>query len=570
MRITSIFFAVFAVVSAAKAKDQITYSVISLEGGRQDISVVVDTISYPLLQSAQVPVLYTGSAPIASKDYKYSMGTGRNSMKTENFSRNKTEESTPNETFGRPWNTRVLSKLKSALPPIPSIDRIKSLLHIDGEIATIHLSGNQSAFDNMHNNPMEESLVAANVSYISPHGIHTFSNVELEISGLSSRTFRKLSYNIKLKKKAKNHLYGYRRLKLRAINNDDSYIRESIGYDIVKAAGLAATEFSYVRVIMNDRPLGLFGLIENYKDPWLSNEFANGNVKYEQGILYQAVYQVDNGNVNITLSDLSYYQNITKYETGAYKIKADSTNGIASLDPLIEFTKFIKDAPTDTPNAVHIWNKKLDTESFLRCIALEILLGFSDGYIGTGNNYYLYLDPKTQRYIYLPSDLDLIFGAGFISTVSMTTGNYSDFPCFHLRPLIAKMMQIPTFKTRLEELIVEITKRLYNLKELENRIDDVVDMIEEDVAWDCSLPRVSKGLILGDIDGSEEYSLSLIPPMVDIPTALNLFTKNETIPLRVAVNGPTGHLASPGVKEFIKWQSENTMEFWHNTTGEIF
>ncbi|KAI9026485.1 coth protein-domain-containing protein [Phycomyces nitens] len=559
-----------AVLVAGKPKDRITYSVIYLAGGQQDISVVVDNVAYPLSQSSQVPVLYTGSAPIASYGYKYSASTGRNSAKTEDFTRNKTEEDTPNETFGRRWNTRTISKVNSILPPISSMDRIESLLHIDGEIPTIYFSGNQSAFDNMHNNPMEEIAVVANVSYISPHDVKVFLNVELELGGLSSRIFQKLSYNIKLKKSAENHLYGYRRLKLRAINNDFSYIRESLGYDIIKAVGVASTEFSYVRVIMNDRPLGLFGLIENYKDPWIKNEFANGDKEYEQGILYQSVYQMDNGNPNITLSDLSYFDNTTKYEGGAYKIKAEPTKGTADFQPLIEFTKFINDAPTDADDAAEIWNKKLDTESFLRCVALEVLLGFSDGYIGTGNNYYLYYDPKAQRYVYLPSDIDLIFGSGFLSTVSMTTGNYLDFPGFHLRPLTNKIVQVHEFKARLEELIFEIIRKLYSLQELEKHIDDVADMIEEDVAWDYSLPRVSKGVPSNTGSGepeSDQDPFAFIPPTVDIPTAIDLFTNTEIIPFRVAVEGPTGHLASPGIKEFIKWQSDNTLNFWQNTTS---
>ncbi|KAI9020007.1 coth protein-domain-containing protein [Phycomyces nitens] len=533
------------------------------------MSVVVDNISYPLSSSPNVPVLYTGSAPKAINGYSYAVTTGANGTTIEPFTRKQTNETTPNETFGCPWNKFPLSKVNPILPPLPAIHRVESPLHIDGEIPTIYLSGNQTALDNMHTNSMDDINVSINMTYISPHDVQSFSDIEIGLSGHSSRLFEKVSYNLKLKKKAKNHLYGYRRLKLRALATDQAYIREVIGYDIVKSIGIAATEYSFVRVILNDKPLGLFGFLEAYQDPWVKNEFANGDPNYEQGILYQGKFRTTESLLAGVISDLSYYNNITNYALGAYVVKANPTNSIGDFQPLMEFTKFIKDAPTTAPDAVQVWEANLDVESFLRSIALEILVGFSDGYLTMSNNYYLYYESKAKRYIFLPSDLDLIMGSGFVSTISMTTGNYSDFPGFHLRPLTQKVMQVPAFKSRLEELIVKITKELFNLKTLEKRIDDVVRMITKDVAWDKSLPRMGKKFVPGS--NSDNRVPQLASPTIDPATIKDLYTKGSYyLSFIDAVNGPTGHIASPGVKEFIKWQSENTINFWHNTTGKSF
>lgn len=72
-----------------------------------------------------------------------------------------------------------------------------------------------------------------------------FSGVEFEISGHSSRQAPKLAYNLKLPKKT--YLYGYRRLKLRSLGTDPSYIREDLGYKMLHAAGVPTTDTSYVR-----------------------------------------------------------------------------------------------------------------------------------------------------------------------------------------------------------------------------------------------------------------------------------------------------------------------------------
>lgn len=72
-----------------------------------------------------------------------------------------------------------------------------------------------------------------------------FEHVKLELSGQTSRLFRKLSYSIQLKKK--HNLYGYRKFKLRSCVTDPSYMREKIYYDVLRAAGLPTARASYVR-----------------------------------------------------------------------------------------------------------------------------------------------------------------------------------------------------------------------------------------------------------------------------------------------------------------------------------
>jgi spore coat protein CotH len=165
----------------------------------------------------------------------------------------------------------------------------------------------------------------------------------------------------------KDRLYQYRRVKLRALASDPSYIREKLAYDIVKSAGLVSAEFSYVRVFMNDQPLGLFGIIETFKDPWLANTFANGSTSYKNGYLYQGIFSTPQSSAQGHVSDLSYIDNITAYEDGQYEIKQAASKGNkVDWKPLQDFTKFVSTAPTNQSDAVTTWKKHLDTDSFLR------------------------------------------------------------------------------------------------------------------------------------------------------------------------------------------------------------
>lgn len=69
---------------------------------------------------------------------------------------------------------------------------------------------------------------------------------------------------------------------------DASYVREDTAYDIAKSVELPTSEYSFVRVYFNEQAIGLFGLAEVFKNPWLRNEFAVGDKDYKQGGLFAA------------------------------------------------------------------------------------------------------------------------------------------------------------------------------------------------------------------------------------------------------------------------------------------
>lgn len=74
-----------------------------------------------------------------------------------------------------------------------------------------------------------------------------FKNVEVELAGRSSRWVPKLSYAVKMKSKGDDALYKYKKLKLRALAMDPTYIREYVCYSTLAAVGVPASGFSYVR-----------------------------------------------------------------------------------------------------------------------------------------------------------------------------------------------------------------------------------------------------------------------------------------------------------------------------------
>ncbi|KAG0175357.1 hypothetical protein DFQ28_000969 [Apophysomyces sp. BC1034] len=526
---------------------------------QQSMAVIVDNMIFPLYSSSDCPIMFVGMAPIAKDGYSYAKFNAGKIKENEPFLRAPASDDTPHEFYNRTWNSVTVAKFPSVLPPLPVIDRIQSDLHVDGQIPTLYFAANQNDVDTMHNDSSSDISVLTNMTYLGLQKLKTLVGVEIKLSGRASRSDPKLSYNIKIPKKS--DLFGYRRLKLRSLSTDPSYIREQITYDVLKSVGLPATGFSFARVFINNNPLGLFGLIENYKNPWLKNEFGGGS-QYKRGILYQGMSFGEQLKLDGPSSDLSYRgDNQTLYADGTYNIKEKpNTGNLSDYTQLMEFTRFLAEAPTTSADALQTWQKFIDTECLVRNMAIEILLGFADGYTTTVNNYYMYYVTQDQRFLYIPSDVNYSFGSTIVNLTQMWNGNYYKYPGMSLnRPLVQKMLDVPQLKQRFEDILINICKNLFNINVMNRRIDDLISMIREDVLWDKSLARVNAN--------TPEHLPDRVPAPIDLDMLSEVNTRQlqDNITLDMAVKGPTGYASLTGVKEWISHQSGEILAYLNFT-----
>lgn len=120
------------------------------------------------------------------------------------------------------------------------------------------------------------------------------------------------------------------------------------------------------RVFIDDKPYGLFGVQEDLENPWIVNEFNNGDQNYLQGTLYAGNH----------LASLSPITDIKSFETKEgdifyqpqYEIKeVSSRNGEkipSDFQRLISLTDFLAMPPIT--KSITTWNKQIDTDSVLR------------------------------------------------------------------------------------------------------------------------------------------------------------------------------------------------------------
>lgn len=184
---------------------------------------------------------------------------------------------------------------------------------------------------------------------------------------------------------AGQRLFGLRRLTLNNDLQDPSGLHERLGYRFMRAAGVAAPRCNSARVSVNGEYWGLYANVESIDD-----EFVEAQFGAPAGNLYDSVYFADL---------LPGAEAAFELETNTDTADRSDLHALvlAANDPSGTFVDDV--APL------------LDLDAVLELGAAQAILADWDGYFGARNNYKLYHDPVSDRFVILPWGIDQTFGA---------------------------------------------------------------------------------------------------------------------------------------------------------------
>ena len=163
---------------------------------------------------------------------------------------------------------------------------------------------------------------------------------------------------------------------------DVSLISQFMGYGLFNSAGIPAPRCAYANVTVNGQDLGIYAHVERIHRPFLKREFGN-----DDGVLYEG-------------TAVDFYPGwLGSFE---HKLGSDEV-GRKKIQKLIDVL--------NNPNGdIELFIGELvDLESFYPFWAMEGLLGFWDGYSGNRNNFFIYLNPKTDKFHFIPWGADSMF-----------------------------------------------------------------------------------------------------------------------------------------------------------------
>jgi spore coat protein CotH len=230
-------------------------------------------------------------------------------------------------------------------------------------------------------------------------GPYQFDSIGVRFKGNSSyrgATTRKKPFRIKLNEFVK----GQKIEKMASFGlsngwSDPSFVREKAYYEVAAQAGLPAARSSFAALYVNDEYMGLYILGEIVNGDFLDNHFDKED---RDGNLYKAA----NPGANLAYlgEDAARYQQFFSKESNE---EEDDWTDLIALARILDQTP-----AAELPDKL---NDLVDIDSFLTALALDNLTVNLDSYVGMAQNYYLYRRLSDNKWVWIPWDPSLAFGA---------------------------------------------------------------------------------------------------------------------------------------------------------------
>jgi spore coat protein CotH len=282
---------------------------------------------------------------------------------------------------------------------------------------------------------------------------------------LSSRETLKRSLKLDLNHFVKGQkLAGMSQLNLHNSVRDPSGMNEAIAYRLFRDAGLPAPRTAYAKVIVtvpgkhDRRYFGLYNLIED-----VGSAFAKDRFAVKKGAILKPVTP----NLFSDLGDDWKNYNQT------YDPKGDLSD--EQKRRVIEFSKFASSA-SEQDFASRI-GEYLDIDNFACYMAVTAWLADLDGMLGPGQNYYLYLHPKTQKFLFIPWDQDQPFGQFPRGTQEQRENLSIQKPWTGENRFLERVYKVDAFKAAYLKRLTELNKTIFEPERLHRQVDELAAVL---------------------------------------------------------------------------------------------
>ena len=130
-------------------------------------------------------------------------------------------------------------------------------------------------------------------------------------------------------------------------------------------------------------------------------------------------------------------------------------------------------------------------DEFARFLAGEVLLPCYDGILAVGQNFYLYLDPRSNKFGFIPWDLDSAWGRFWIASKAEQEGSSIWHPWVGENRFIERVMAVEEFRRIYRAHLEDFLTRLFVPDRLHHRIDQLAALLREPVAAESAF-RLNK------------------------------------------------------------------------------
>jgi spore coat protein H len=295
-----------------------------------------------------------------------------------------------------------------------------------------------------------------------------FKDVAVRYKGngtfMESRGSLKRSLKVDLNQFVKGQkLAGETKLNFHNGVTDPSWMNEVLALGLFRDAGVPSPRTAYAKVYVtvpgkhDDRFFGLYSLVESVDKRFL--EERRGSKK---GALFKPVTPSPFSDLG---DDWSAYNQ-------TYDPKTDLDD--SEKQRVIAFCKLVTHA-SDVEFGAKAGDF-LDLDEVARFMAVTVYLSSSDSILGAGQNYYVFLDPKTDRFSFLPWDHDHSFGQ-----FPMGGGNPVTLSIHHpwqgdIR-FLDRLFKVPAFHTLYLKRMEEFSRTLFRPERFQQQVDELAAVL---------------------------------------------------------------------------------------------
>ena len=246
-----------------------------------------------------------------------------------------------------------------------------------------------------------------------------------------------------------------------------------------------ASRTNHVKLYINGEYFGLYLNVEHYDEEFTKSRFDG------EGNLYKCTYGADL-RFRGTSAD--------GYKLDYYELKNEDAP--FAYEDLAHFIDVLNNTPSDKMECEleHVFN----VNSYLRCLVFDVLSGNWDGPNYNKNNFYLYHNPNSGLFEFMPYDLDNTLGVDFLGQEWSNRNIYSWSKANASRPLFQKVMAQETYRKRFSYLLDKALNEYFNPTDLGDRISQIKELIGEAAIAD-TVRTLDYGYSISDFNNSFGY-----------------------------------------------------------------
>jgi spore coat protein CotH len=276
------------------------------------------------------------------------------------------------------------------------------------------------------------------------------------------------------------HFHGLKKINLNSGVTDPGRAREALAYAVFRAAGVPAPRTAFAELTLtvpgkyDKEYVGLYTVVEQVDKTFLKDRFGSG-----KGMLLKPE----------GLRGLDYLGESWAPYAARYRPKDEA--GKKAQRRLIEFTWQVNRA--DDARFRKEVGAYLDVDEFLRYLAANALLANLDSFLGFGHNNYLYLRPDTNRFVFIPWDLDLSWGTWPPGgTAQQQTALSLTHPHLGENKLIDRLLAMDEVKEKYQKLLRELSAGCFARERLLKDLDAIEKATKEPLGKETKAAEARK------------------------------------------------------------------------------